>query len=225
MPTVIIADSNHLIREGLKSVLSGHDDITIVGEAEDSNQLAELIAEKQADVIIIDYTADGFTIDTIPKLINKNTNSKFLAITYDQSANTIIDALRSGVSSHVKKSCSKEEIVDSIRDTGKGQQFFCSKILETIQRESIDIKTIGENPLPENSINLTTREIEVIKLIAEGYTNNQVAEKLFVSNHTITTHRKNIMHKLGVNNTAGIVMYAVKYELISPNKFLFNPAE
>ena len=71
-------------------------------------------------------------------------------------------------------------------------------------------------------ISLSEREQEVIKMIAEGYTNAQIAEKIFLSNHTVNTHRKNIMRKLGVNNTAGIVMYAVKTQLVSPNKFLFT---
>ena len=70
---------------------------------------------------------------------------------------------------------------------------------------------------------ISDRELEVIKLIAEGYTNVEIAEKLFLSPHTVNTHRKNIMQKLGVNNTAAIVMYAVKSQLVSPNKFLFSP--
>jgi DNA-binding CsgD family transcriptional regulator len=70
---------------------------------------------------------------------------------------------------------------------------------------------------------ISERELEVIKYIAEGYTNNEIAEKLFLSPHTVNTHRKNIMQKLGVNNTAAIVMYAVKSQLVSPNKFLFSP--
>ena len=69
---------------------------------------------------------------------------------------------------------------------------------------------------------LSTREAEVITLIAEGYTNAQIADKLYISNHTVNTHRKNVMSKLGVKNTAGIVMYAVKTELVKPNKFLFS---
>jgi DNA-binding CsgD family transcriptional regulator len=72
-------------------------------------------------------------------------------------------------------------------------------------------------------VSISDRELEIIKLIAEGYTNNEIAEKLFLSHHTVNTHRKNILQKLGVNNTASIVMYAVKTQLVSPNKFLFSP--
>jgi DNA-binding CsgD family transcriptional regulator len=72
-------------------------------------------------------------------------------------------------------------------------------------------------------VNISERELEIIKLIAEGYTNVEIAEKLFLSPHTVNTHRKNILQKLGINNTAAIVMYAVKTNLVSPNKFLFAP--
>jgi len=71
---------------------------------------------------------------------------------------------------------------------------------------------------------LSERELEIITHIAEGFTNNQIAEKLFISPHTVNTHRKNILQKLGANNTAAIVMYAVKANLVSPNKFLFSPS-
>jgi DNA-binding CsgD family transcriptional regulator len=73
------------------------------------------------------------------------------------------------------------------------------------------------------AVNISERELEIIKLIAEGYTNVEIAEKLFLSPHTVNTHRKNILQKLGINNTAAIVMYAVKTNLVSPNKFLFAP--
>jgi DNA-binding CsgD family transcriptional regulator len=74
------------------------------------------------------------------------------------------------------------------------------------------------------AVSITERELEIITLIAEGYTNVEIADKLFLSPHTVNTHRKNILQKLGVNNTAAIVMYAVKTQLVSPNKFLFSPS-
>ena len=87
--------------------------------------------------------------------------------------------------------------------------------------DGVDLDDVQFEPMSCEPISLSTRELEVITLIAEGSTNTQIASKLFLSNHTVNTHRKNIMRKLGVNNTAGIVMYAVKSQLVSPNKFLF----
>jgi DNA-binding NarL/FixJ family response regulator len=134
-----------------------------------------------------------------------------------------VNALRAGVTSYIKKDCDVHEIVDSIRETAKGGRFFCGQILEAIRREAIDVNDLDIVELSCEPVVISDRELEVIKLIAEGYTNVEIAEKLFLSPHTVNTHRKNIMQKLGVNNTAAIVMYAVKSQLVSPNKFLFSP--
>ena len=133
----------------------------------------------------------------------------------------MVNALRSGVKSYVKKDCELSEIISAVEETGKGNKFFCGQILETIQRASIDVNDIDFEFFSCEAVIVSERENEIIVLIAEGMTNAQIAEYLFLSNHTINTHRKNIMAKLGVKNTAGIVMYAVKTNLVSPNKFLF----
>jgi DNA-binding NarL/FixJ family response regulator len=123
--------------------------------------------------------------------------------------------------SYVKKDCDLTEIINAVEETGRGNKFFCGQILETIRKAAIDVNDIDFDSFSCEPVILSDRENEIITLIAEGLTNIQIAEQLFLSNHTINTHRKNIMSKLGVKNTAGIVMYAVKTNLVSPNKFLF----
>jgi DNA-binding NarL/FixJ family response regulator len=145
-----------------------------------------------------------------------------LAITPEQSAQVLVDALRSGVTSYVKKDCSFPEILEAVKATNDGNKFFCGEILETIQEENLNVEDIEMDNFTCDPVLISKRESEVISMIAEGFTNAQIAEKLFLSAHTVNTHRKNIMSKLGVKNTAGIVMYAVKTNLISPNKFLFT---
>jgi len=222
MASVILADSNELIRIGLRSVLHGLDNIEIVEEAYSNKDLLKKTSSLQPTVVVIDYTSPDFSIDIIPSCLDKSKNTRFVAITYDQSSMTIINAIRSGVTSYIKKDCDLQEIKDAVVETAKGGKFFCGKILETIEQESIDVNQIELLPRNCAPVSLSARELEIIQLIAEGYTNPQIAEKLILSNHTITTHRKNIMAKLGVNNTAAIVMYAVKSRLVSPNKFLFT---
>jgi DNA-binding NarL/FixJ family response regulator len=218
---LILADSNELIRVGLRTIFNSNKDIEIVGEAKESSELLELLKSFGSDVILIDYTSPGFDIDIVPKVINQYPSVKFVAITPEQSAQTLVDALRSGVKSYVKKDCDISEIINAIKETEQGNKFFCGQILETIQRAQINVEDIDFESFSCEPVLLSERESEIIKLIAEGQTNAQIAEILFLSNHTINTHRKNIMSKLGVKNTAGIVMYAVKTQLVSPNKFLF----
>ncbi len=218
---VILADSNDLVRVGMRTILSTQTAFKIVGEARNKEELIQIVKNFGAAVILIDYTSPGFDIDVIPKILLFQPAAKFLAITPDQSAQTLVNALRSGVKSYVKKDCELSEIISAVEETGKGNKFFCGQILETIQRASIDVNDIDFESFSCEAVIVSERENEIIVLIAEGMTNAQIAEYLFLSNHTINTHRKNIMAKLGVKNTAGIVMYAVKTNLVSPNKFLF----
>ena len=113
------------------------------------------------------------------------------------------------------------EILEAVTETAQGNKFFCGQILETIQDANLDVEDI-DDVFSCEAVIISKRECEIITLIAEGFTNQQIAEKLFLSSHTVNTHRKNIMAKLGVKNTAGIVMYAIKTNLTSPNKFLFT---
>lgn len=218
---IILADSNELVRVGMRTVLNNEANIEIVGEATSSEMLLSLVANFGTDIILIDYTSPGFSIDIIPKVISKFPNVKFVAITPEQSAQTLVHALRSGVKSYVKKDCDISEIINSVKETANGNKFFCGQLLETIQRANINVEDIDFESFSCEPVLLSERENQIIVLIAEGKTNAQIAESLFLSNHTINTHRKNIMAKLGVKNTAGIVMYAVKMDLVSPNKFLF----
>ena len=95
--------------------------------------------------------------------------------------------------------------------------------MDTIHKAEINVNDLDFDSFTCEAIVLSERENEIIKLVAEGNTNNKIAEMLFLSSHTVNTHRKNIMSKLGVKNTAGIVMYAVKMNIVSPNRFLFTP--
>ncbi len=218
---IVLADSNELVRLGIRYALKNDMKIELVGEAASSEALLDLIKSFETDIVVVDYTSKGFSIDVIIKLRTLRKHINILAITPEQSAQTVVNALRSGVMSYVKKDCSIPEIVDAVKETGKGNKFFCGQILETIQIANLNVDDIDLDAFSCEPVVLSERESEIIVLIAEGHTNAQIAEILFLSNHTVGTHRKNIMSKLGVRNTAGIVMYAVKTNLISPNKFLF----
>ncbi len=218
---IVLADSNDLVRIGMRTILGSKSNLEIIGEAKDNDELLEQIKSFDVNVVLIDYTSVGFDIDIIHKVLAIKSEIKFIAITPEQSAQTLVDALRSGVMSYVKKDCDVGEILNAVKETGRGNKFFCGQILETIQRASIDVNDIDFESFSCEPVILSERELGIVVLIAEGLTNTQIAEQLFLSTHTINTHRKNIMAKLGVKNTAGIVMYAVKTSLVSPNKFLF----
>ncbi len=218
---LLLADSNQLIRVGLKSTLSGLTEVHSIVEISNGKQLIDLAQQGGMAVVLIDYTAEGFDINDVIASLRLNPSLKFIGLTYLQSPQTLVDALRGGVMSYIKKDCDLQEISDAVIETAKGNKFFCGKILETISKANLDVDDIDHGVLTCDPVLMSDRENEIIVLIAEGYTNDQIAEMLFLSKHTVNTHRKNILFKLGVKNTAGIVMYAVKTQLVSPNKFLF----
>jgi DNA-binding NarL/FixJ family response regulator len=218
---LLLADSNELIRVGLKSTLSGLAEVHSIIEISNGKQLIDVAQQGGMAVVLIDYTAEGFDIDDVIASLRLNPSLKFIGLTYLQSPQTLVDALRGGVMSYIKKDCDLQEISDAVIETAKGNKFFCGKILETINKSNLDVDDIDHGLLTCDPVLMSDRENEIIVLIAEGYTNDQIAEMLFLSKHTVNTHRKNILFKLGVKNTAGIVMYAVKTQLVSPNKFLF----
>lgn len=222
--SIVLADSNDLVRAGLRSIIATQTGLSIVGEATSNEELLEQLKSFETKIILIDFTSHGFDIDIIPKIQSLNKSIKFIAITPEQNAQTLVDALRLGVMSYVKKDCELSEIVNAVNETSRGNKFFCGQILETIQKAEIDVNDLDFDSFSCEAVILSQRENEIIKLVAEGNTNGKIAELLFLSNHTVNTHRKNIMSKLGVKNTAGIVMYAVKMNIVSPNKFLFAPS-
>ncbi len=222
MINVVIADDNFLVRAGLRSVLTQCDDYQTVAEVTNDAELNDALAVFSVDVVLMDYTAPGFTLNNVNRWFKRAPQLKWLAITGNESGSVMVGALRGGFQSYIRKDCDFHEIIDSIKETYNGSRFFCGKVLDQIRRENINVEDLQILEADCNAVVISDRELEVIRYIAEGYTNGEIAERLYLSQHTINTHRKNIMQKLGVNNTAAIVMYAVKTKLVSPNKFLFS---
>lgn len=224
MISIAIAEPHYLIIEGLKSIAQSVDFLTLCGVAADKVELDEIVRAHQPKVLIMDYACDAFSIDDIKNIKRISPQTNILALTHHVSQTTINYALKSGVCSHVLKDCGKDEIIEAIEATSKNQNFYCSKVLDTLSAQDGEIKKDSTefSRAVCDGLKISEREIEIIRLIAEGFSNKEIADKLFLSTHTVNTHRKNIMNKLGVNNTAGIVLFAVKENIISPNKFLFS---
>ena len=214
---ILIADSSFLIREGLRTIINENADFRLLGEAEKPEQLFDQLNQLSPHVLIIDYASLYYCLDDIQVIHQQFPKVHILAITNPQENRTITKAFENGVVSHLLKDCGKEEIREALYYTSKGEKFLCGKIVDAVLKEKNDrfVKPIAS--VSCEGIKLSSREIEIIKLVASGLSNKEIAEKIFLSVHTITTHRKNIMSKLGINNTAGLVMYAVRQNLIEGN--------
>jgi DNA-binding NarL/FixJ family response regulator len=226
---ILIAEEEFLISEGLRSLVDSDEGLHLSGVVFEKNALLEKIKAEQPNVLIIDHTSLNFGPETIAEIKVVAPTTEILAITSCQTKPFYMQSMQAGVKSFLLKNCDREEIIAAITATANGEKFYCSKVLNVILKENEDLPEILEKNFTvlNNScegINISFREEEIIRLIADGFSNKEIADKLFLSPHTVNTHRKNIMHKLGVNNTAGIVIFAIKKEIISPNKYLFSSA-
>jgi DNA-binding NarL/FixJ family response regulator len=214
---ILIAGNSYLLLAGIRSLVCGNPDFNFQGEANDLPQLAEKLMLFQSGLLIIDSNCGAFSPEDIKTILKRNSCTKVLAVSSFADALSVNRAIESGIHSLLLTDCDREEILEAIYKTAAGDKFMCGKIVALAAGE--------KDRVPETScagLNITEREIEIIKLLAEGYSNKQIADLLFLSTHTINTHRKNIMAKLGVNNAAGLVLFAVRENLISPNKYLFS---
>tara|TARA_B110000977_G_scaffold144929_1_gene183933 strand:- start:2893 stop:3576 length:684 start_codon:yes stop_codon:yes gene_type:complete len=218
---IVIADNSELILNGLKSILQPLAGEGIVSFTKFA-PLKEYLKATKNILLIIDYTSKGFSLNKVVELKNKYPKMLVMALTPYTNAQTIVQAVEAGIESHIKKECSIQEIKDAFNATSGGTKFFCNDIVAQMRKENINPKKIDFKSLDPNPVSLSDRELQIIQFIAEGYTNSQIAAIVYLSNHTVNTHRKNIMKKLGVNNTAGIVMYAVKEQMVTPNQFSFK---
>ena len=218
---ITIADSHFLSRKGLAVLLKENADFTLLAEALSTSDLVNQSKFYKPDLIILDYDSENFSIDGLSQIVKKYPNTHLLAITEFKNNSTVAKAMKNGITSHLLKDCDEDEIVEAIYKTAKGEQFMCGKIVSAVLDDKSTNTITSYNC---DGLNVSEREMEIIKYIAEGLSNKEVADKLFLSTHTVTTHRKNIMAKLGVNNTAGLVLFAVRANLISPNHFLFSAA-
>ncbi len=215
---IIIADSHFLSRKGLKVLLSENSEFLLLAEALSTSELISQSHIHKPDLIIIDYTSVNYSLDGLKKIVKNYPNAKLLAITILQSNEIISKVLKTGITSHLLKDCEQDEIIEAIYKTAKGEKFMCRKIVNAV----LEGKPINNGEYSCEGMKVSEREMEIITLIAEGYSNKEAADKLFLSTHTVSTHRKNIMSKLRLNNTAGLVLFAVRENLVSPNHFLFT---
>ncbi|MCB0430457.1 MAG: response regulator transcription factor [Flavobacteriales bacterium] len=212
---ILLADDQFLTRKGLAALIAEQGNLEVVGEASTTQDLYKQTLIQHPHVIIINYNDESFSLEDITGLKKIAPETHFLAITPDQSQHVLQDAIDAGINGHILKRCSREEILEAISATAVGEKFFCSKVVDTLMQparhEPSTTKTSGATCDP---VNLSERELEIIRMVAASLTNKEIADKLFISPHTVTTHRKNIMSKLGLSNTAGLVMFAVKNNIV-----------
>ncbi len=216
MTRLLLADDHAILRDGLRALLSAVPDFDVVGEAGNGAELLELLATTPTDVVLMDVNMpvlDGFA--TMPELRRRFPDVKVLVLSMLDNEHYVARMLNAGALGYVLKNAAFHEITHAIRTIAAGQPFLCTEIGLAMLYKALGTPPVPAGEVPAASADLTARELEVLKLIAEGLTNNEIADKLFTSKRTIETHRQNIIGKTRAKNTAALIKLAVGQGLIS----------
>lgn len=210
---VILADDHAILRYGISTFLSKADDIQVIGEASTGDQCISLFKKETPDVCVIDIEMPGKNgIEVVQAIRSIDSKAKILILSMHSEGSMLCEALETNINGYLLKSTSKEKILEAVRVIANGEKIYSDAVSKMIADNS-------SNEYPSNSINtnknITNREMEILKLVVDGYSSPQIADKLFISPRTVDTHRTNMMQKLDIHNTASLVRFALENKLVN----------
>jgi len=210
MIRIVLADDHLIFRESLRMVLETQGFAQVVGEASDGNELLKLLLKKLPDIILMDIAMPNMDgIEATRQVISRYPGMKILVLSTMNDDSKYYSLLEAGVKGFVQKTAGIKELQSAIKEVDNGECWFSSELLQRV------IFTLNEEKKKSKAVELNKRELEILKLICECYTNEQIARKVNLSPETVKWHRANIMTKTGCKNTVGLVIYAIKQEIIT----------
>lgn len=212
MINLLIADDHQIFIDGLKSLLASDKRFVVVAEANNGKEVLEQLANKEIDIAILDVNMPEMNGIEATKLIAKNYPVvKTLILTMHNRKEFIVELIAAGASGYLLKNCNKSELTDALLALNDNKDYYSREVTDAVI-ESLKQKKKGElHP----QIELSKREVEVLQLIAKEFTTKEIGQKLFISENTVETHRRNLISKLNMRNTAGLVRYAVENKLLT----------
>ena len=210
---ILVVDDHAIVREGVRMILAKEGDLEVVGEAGDGQQALDLTERAQPDVVIMDISMPGMGgIEATQTIRAKHPEVQVLALTMHEDESYVFQLLRAGASGYVLKRAAAQDLVQAVRAAAKGEAFLYPSVARKVVEDYLRRVESGEER--QRYDGLTTREKEILTLIAQGLSNQQIAEKLFISIKTVQTHRAHILEKLGLHDRTELVRYAIRKGLI-----------
>ena len=208
---ILLVDDHEIVRDGIRSLLEDKIGFNIVAEAGNGAEAVRLFKENEIDITVIDISMPKMNgIEATRKITDINPDTKVLALTMMDEEQYIRDMIEAGASGYIFKSSDKEELVEAITTILDGRHYFSEEATQSVMMDLVKGRETSKNDPAE----LTDREREVLELIVEEYTNQEIADKLYISIRTVDAHRRNLLQKTGAKNTAGLVTYAVRHGLV-----------
>ena len=205
---ILIVDDHQILLDGIEAMLQGISDFQVVGKCSDGSAALNFMQENPIDVLLTDLYMPRMTGMELTKKVKKRfINVKVLALSVSYDVSIVHDLIDAGISGFIIKTIGRDELVEAIRQIAQGNIYFSREVSNEIMRSL-------SSRVEEEVYHLTEREIEIVKLIAQEFSNGEIAKKLSISERTVETHRKNIYRKTNTKTIVGLIKYAVEQKLI-----------
>ncbi len=211
---ILLADDHKITRTGLKALIEKETDFQVIAEAENGRRAVQLALKLEPDVIVMDINMPDLNgIDATRQITAELPGVKVIALSMYADKRYVIGMLKAGVSGYLLKNCAFEELTAAIKSVVKGRNYMSSEVADKVMKGYADNLKSTEQVV--ENVALSAREREVLQLIAEGKSSSDIADALFISVKTVSTHRKKIMEKLNTDNLADLIKYAIREGLTS----------
>lgn len=216
--TVLLADDHTVVRQGLRALLIAEGDIDIVGEAENGREAVQLVKKLLPDVVVMDIAMPQLNgLEATRQITRAVPSTKVLVLSSYSDDDYVQQLTEAGAAGYLVKQTAANDLLKAIREAQKGNAFFSPAIAKRLRDQCREAFATGGNTARRRNDYLTTREAEVLQLIAEGRANKQIAADLCISIKTVEKHRQQVMNKLGIHDVAGLTRHAIARGIIESN--------
>ncbi|MBK7028776.1 MAG: response regulator transcription factor [Bacteroidales bacterium] len=213
---IILADDHQLVRTGIANLLNGESFFEIIGEASDATECLQLIEQALPDVAILDIAMPGLSgIELTRKIRFQYPSVQVLILSMYTSEEFIFNAINAGAKGYLPKNTSRKELIDAIRAINQGSEYYAESISNVILKSYIKKAKSGPEDDNNKENQLSKRELEVLRLFAEGFSNQEIADKLFISIRTVESHKNHIMQRLELKSSVDLVKFAIRNNMVN----------
>ena len=210
--SIVLADDHHVVRQGLRLLLAQQQDFSIIAEASDGLETIQVVERLEPDILVVDLMMPGLNgFEVTRRTRKKSPKTHVVVLSMYGEESYVLEALRNGASAYVMKCSCDTELVMAIREAAAGRRYLSPPLSERAIEAYLQKAETTSLDMYET---LTSREREILQLVAEGVTGTQIAARLFISRRTVETHRSNLMRKLGLKSQAEIIRYALKRGIV-----------
>ena len=216
MIRILLVDDHRLFREGLTSLLADAPDLEVVGTAEDGHEGVAQAASLRPDVALVDVELPGINgIEVTRRISAEVEGTRVIALSMHSRPATVLEMLRAGASGYLLKDAELDDVALAIREVGRGRSYLSPGVAGVVMREAVGL---GGQTRGAAYAGLSSREREVVQLLAEGCTVREIGTKLSISPRTVESHRKNVLDKMGLRNLADLTRFAIREGLVSTDR-------